>query len=41
MAQGRQPEFRFKPAAGGLVKVLGPLETKNHADRVARKIYHR
>ncbi|HEX6287555.1 MAG TPA: BlaI/MecI/CopY family transcriptional regulator [Herpetosiphonaceae bacterium] len=24
----RQPEFRFKPAAGGLVKVLGPLETK-------------
>jgi predicted transcriptional regulator len=28
MSQGRQPEFRFKPAAGGLVKVLGPLETK-------------
>jgi predicted transcriptional regulator len=28
MAQGKQPEFRFKPAAGGLVKVLGPLETK-------------
>lgn len=28
MTQGRQPEFRFKPAAGGLVKVLGPLETK-------------
>lgn len=28
MSQGRQPEFRFKPAAGGLVKVLGPLETQ-------------
>jgi predicted transcriptional regulator len=27
MAQGRKPEFRFKPAEGGLVKVLGPLET--------------
>lgn len=30
MAQGRRPgkpEFRFKPAEGGLVKVLGPLET--------------
>lgn len=24
----RQPEFRFKPGAGGLVKVLGPLETR-------------
>ncbi len=28
MTQGKQPEFRFKPGAGGLVKVLGPLETK-------------
>jgi predicted transcriptional regulator len=28
MAHGKQPEFRFKPGAGGLVKVLGPLETK-------------
>ena len=28
MAQGRKPEFRFKPAEGGLVKVLGPLETE-------------
>ena len=28
MAQGKQPEFGFTPAAGGLVKVLGPLETK-------------
>ena len=27
MAQGSKPEFRFKPAEGGLVKVLGPLET--------------
>ncbi|MDQ5853293.1 MAG: BlaI/MecI/CopY family transcriptional regulator [Chloroflexota bacterium] len=30
MAQGRKPskpEFRFKPAEDGLVKVLGPLET--------------
>lgn len=27
MGQGRKPEFRFKPAEGGLVKVLGPLET--------------
>lgn len=27
MTQGRKPEFRFKPAEGGLVKVLGPLET--------------
>ena len=27
MAQGRKPEFRFKPAQDGLVKVLGPLET--------------
>lgn len=25
--QSRTPEFRFKPAEGGLVKVLGPLET--------------
>ncbi len=23
-----KPEFRFKPAEGGLVKVLGPLETE-------------
>lgn len=28
MPHGKQPEFRFRPAAGGLVKVLGPLETK-------------
>jgi predicted transcriptional regulator len=28
MAQGSKPEFRFKPAEGGLVKVLGPLETE-------------
>ena len=28
MSQAKQPEFRFKPGAGGLVKVLGPLETK-------------
>jgi predicted transcriptional regulator len=28
MPQSKQPEFRFKPGAGGLVKVLGPLETK-------------
>jgi predicted transcriptional regulator len=28
MGQGRKPEFRFKPAEGGLVKVLGPLETE-------------
>ena len=28
MAQGRKPEFRFKPAEDGLVKVLGPLETE-------------
>ena len=28
MAEGRKPEFRFKPAEGGLVKVLGPLETE-------------
>lgn len=27
MAHGRKPEFRFKPAEDGLVKVLGPLET--------------
>ena len=27
MAQGRKPVLRFKPAEGGLVKVLGPLET--------------
>ena len=27
MGQGRKPEFRFKPAEDGLVKVLGPLET--------------
>lgn len=27
MAQGHRPEFRFKPAEDGLVKVLGPLET--------------
>ena len=27
MAQGRKPEFRFKPAEDGLIKVLGPLET--------------
>ena len=28
MAQASKPEFRFKPAEGGLVKVLGPLETE-------------
>jgi predicted transcriptional regulator len=28
MGQARKPEFRFKPAEGGLVKVLGPLETE-------------
>ena len=28
MPPSKQPEFRFKPGAGGLVKVLGPLETK-------------
>jgi predicted transcriptional regulator len=28
MTQGRKPEFRFKPAEDGLVKVLGPLETE-------------
>ena len=27
MAQSSKPEFRFKPAEGGLVKVLGHLET--------------
>ncbi|MBA3946189.1 MAG: BlaI/MecI/CopY family transcriptional regulator [Herpetosiphonaceae bacterium] len=26
--QSHKPEFRFKPAEGGLVKVLGPLETE-------------
>lgn len=26
--QHRKPEFRFKPAEDGLVKVLGPLETE-------------
>ena len=28
MTQERKPEFRFKPADGGVVKVLGPLETE-------------
>lgn len=44
--QGHIPEFRFKPAAGGLVKVLGPLETEimqlawNDQATTVKKIHH-